>query len=62
VTLGYAAWEAGQLEQEIADNSWLTVQATPELLYETPAEERWQAAAKLLGIDINLMSNTTGHA
>ncbi|MBL1458771.1 MAG: YqgE/AlgH family protein [Methylophaga sp.] len=62
VTLGYAAWEAGQLEQEIADNSWLTVQATPKLLYETPADERWQAAAKLLGIDINLMSNTTGHA
>ena len=62
MTLGYAAWEAGQLEQEIADNSWLTVQATPKLLYETPADERWQAAAKLLGIDINLMSNTTGHA
>ena len=62
VTLGYAAWDAGQLEQEIADNSWLTVAATPELLYQTPAEERWQAAAKLLGIDINLMSNTTGHA
>lgn len=62
VTLGYAAWEAGQLEQEIAENSWLTVAATPELLYQIRAEDRWQAAAKLLGIDINLMSNTTGHA
>lgn len=62
VTLGYAAWEAGQLEKEIAENSWLTVQATPELLYQTRAEDRWQAAAKLLGIDINLMPNTTGHA
>lgn len=62
VTLGYAAWEAGQLEQEIAENSWLTVAATAELLYQTRAEDRWHAAAKLLGIDINLMSNTTGHA
>lgn len=62
VTLGYSTWSAGQLEQEIAENSWLTVPATPELLYHTPAEQCWQAAAKLLGIDINLMSNTTGHA
>lgn len=62
VTLGYAAWESGQLEQEIAENSWLTVAADTELLYQTPADDRWQAAAKLLGIDINLMSNSTGHA
>lgn len=62
VTLGYSAWEAGQLEQEIADNRWLTVPANHELLYQTPAEQRWQAAAKLLGIDIHLMSHTTGHA
>jgi putative transcriptional regulator len=62
VTLGYAGWGAGQLEQELADNSWLTVRANHELLFDTPADERWQEAAKLLGIDINLMSNTTGHA
>lgn len=62
VTLGYAAWEGGQLEEEIAENSWLTVPATHSLLFETPADERWQAAAKLLGVDIHLMSNTTGHA
>jgi putative transcriptional regulator len=62
VTLGYAGWGAGQLEQELAENSWLTVPATHDLLFDTPADKRWQAAAKLLGIDINLMSNTTGHA
>jgi putative transcriptional regulator len=62
VTLGYAGWEAGQLEQELAENSWLTVPATRELLFDTPADKRWQAAAQLLGVDIHLMSNTTGHA
>lgn len=62
VTLGYAGWGAGQLEQELADNSWLTVPADRDLLFDTPADQRWQAAAQLLGVDINLMSNTTGHA
>ncbi len=62
VTLGYSGWGAGQLEQELAENSWLTVPATRELLFDTPAEQRWQAAAQILGVDINLMSNTTGHA
>jgi len=62
VTLGYAGWEAGQLEQELAENSWLTVPANQALLFDTPADKRWQAAAQLLGIDINLMSNTAGHA
>lgn len=62
VTLGYAGWEAGQLEQELVENSWLTVPADRDLLFDTPADERWQAAAQLLGVDINLMSNTTGHA
>ncbi|WP_438969584.1 YqgE/AlgH family protein [Methylophaga sp.] len=62
VTLGYSGWEAGQLEKELAENSWLTVPADPGLLFDTPADKRWQAAAQLLGIDINLMSNTTGHA
>lgn len=62
VTLGYAGWGEGQLEQELAENSWLTVPATHGLLFDTPAEERWEAGAKLLGIDIHLMSNNTGHA
>ena len=62
VTLGYAGWGEGQLEQELAENSWLTVPADHALLFDTPAEQRWQASAKLLGIDIHLMANTAGHA
>lgn len=62
VTLGYAGWGAGQLEKELAENSWLTVPANEDLLFDTPPDERWEAAAKLLGVDINLMSNTTGRA
>jgi len=62
VTLGYSGWEAGQLEQEIADNSWLTVIANDDILFHTPAEQRWHAAAKSLGVDINLMSHSVGHA
>ena len=62
LTLGYAGWGEGQLEQELAENSWLTVPADHALLFDTPAEQRWQASAKLLGIDIHLMANTAGHA
>lgn len=62
VTLGYAGWGEGQLEQEMAENSWLTVPANHQLLFDTPADERWEASAKLLGIDIHLMTNNAGHA
>ena len=62
VTLGYAGWGAGQLEQELAENSWLTVPANDELLFETPADQRWEQAAKLLGVDIHLISDSMGHA
>ncbi len=62
VTLGYSGWDAGQLEQEIVDNSWLTVSANEQILFDTPAEQRWHEAAKLLGVDINLITTTSGHA
>jgi len=62
VTLGYAGWGENQLEQEIAENSWLTVMADTEIIFNTPVDERWVAAAKLLGFDINLMANMPGHA
>lgn len=62
ITLGYAGWEAGQLEQELADNSWLTVGASKAILFETPTEDRWLAAGKLLGVDMNLMTLSMGHA
>lgn len=62
VALGYAGWGAGQLEREMAQNAWLSVPATPDIIFDTPVEQRWYAAAAPLGIDLNLMSSTVGHA
>ncbi len=62
VALGYAGWEAGQLEDELAQNSWLTVKANPEILFNIPLEQRLSAAGQQLGIDISLMSGEAGHA
>jgi len=62
VALGYAGWEAGQLENEMLANSWLSVPATPELVFDTPFAERWDSAARTLGIDISQMSSDAGHA
>jgi len=62
VALGYAGWTAGQLEEEIADNAWLVVEADSRILFETPLEQRWNAAARHLGFDLNLISSTAGHA
>jgi putative transcriptional regulator len=62
LALGYAGWEAGQLEEEIAANAWLTLPANRHILFQTPAELRWSAAAQHLGIDLNLISTIAGHA
>jgi putative transcriptional regulator len=62
VTLGYAGWSAGQLEEEIGHNSWLTLPAEHTILFDTPPERRLQAAAGRLGIDMNLISSDAGHA
>lgn len=62
IALGYAGWSAGQLEQELAENSWLTLPADSEIIFSTPAERRLGAAAELLGIDMNLISGEAGHA
>jgi len=62
MTLGYAGWTAGQLEDEISQNAWLTVPADREIVFNTPLEQRWQAAARSLGIDISGMSDSVGHA
>jgi len=62
VALGYAGWEAEQLEDEIAANAWLTMPANREILFHTPSEQRWAAAANHLGFDLNLISSTAGHA
>lgn len=60
--LGYSGWSAGQLEREIKENSWLTVPADTDILFRTPLEQRWHAAAMRLGIDMNLMPTQAGHA
>ena len=62
VALGYAGWEAGQLEEEMLANSWLSVPATPELVFDVPFADRWNSAALSLGIDIARMSPDAGHA
>lgn len=62
VTLGYAGWAAGQLEQELAQNAWLTVHARPEVIFDLRAEERLPAAMGLLGIDFASLSEQAGHA
>jgi len=62
VALGYAGWGEGQLEAEIAANSWLTVPASKHIIFDTPFEQRWTSAAQALGIDVNLISNIAGHA
>ncbi len=62
VALGYAGWEAGQLEAEMLENTWLSVPASPELIFDVPFEERWQSAAQALGIDISRLSPDAGHA
>jgi putative transcriptional regulator len=62
IALGYAGWTAGQLEQELAENSWLTLPGSSDIIFSTPAEQRLEAAAALLGIDMNLISGQAGHA
>lgn len=62
VTLGYAGWAPGQLEHELSQNAWLTVQANPEVLFGMRAEQRLAAAMSLLGIDFANLSEQAGHA
>lgn len=62
VTLGYAGWDAGQLESELAQNSWLTVPAKASILFEMPPEERLPAAMQKLGVSFTQLSDVAGHA
>ena len=61
IILGYAGWTAGQLEDEIARNYWLTSNVDPAVLFQTEVDARWRAAAALLGVDISCLSSETGH-
>ena len=62
VTLGYSGWSAGQLEDEIGRNGWLTVNADPVVIFDTPIEKRYDCALRLLGIDPRMLSQEAGHA
>jgi len=62
VSLGYSAWGEGQLESELAENSWLTVAADPAVIFDTPVEQRYDKALSLLGLQSWMLSPAAGHA
>ena len=62
VTLGYAGWGPGQLEEELQANSWLTTPCDSDILFNTPIELRWKKATEKLGIDLAHLSSDIGHA
>lgn len=62
LALGYAGWVAGQLESELAENAWLTVPADADILFSFPLEQRWQAAAERLGVDMGRLADYSGRA
>ncbi|MGA9342377.1 MAG: YqgE/AlgH family protein [Rhodanobacteraceae bacterium] len=62
VALGYSGWNPGQLEQELRDNTWLTAPVTDQILFEMPLENRWEAAAALVGVNLTRLATYAGHA
>lgn len=62
MVLGYAGWEAGQLDEEIQNNAWLTADADSELIFHTEAEQAWPRAMAMLGVNISMLSSDAGHA
>ena len=62
VSLGYAGWGAGQLEQELQQNAWLTVQARHDIMFDLPPEQRIAAAMALLGVNYARLQDAAGHA
>ena len=62
IALGYATWEKGQLEREMAENSWLYGPANSDIIFHMAIENRWRAAAALMGVDIERLSGDIGHA
>jgi putative transcriptional regulator len=62
LALGCAGWGPGQLEAEIMANAWLTCPMNDTILFKTPVEKRWEQSAKSIGVDLNLLADTVGHA
>lgn len=62
LTLGYSSWGEGQLESELGANAWLTVAADPSVIFDSPVEQRWNAALALLGLQPWMISAQAGHA
>ena len=62
IALGYAGWSAGQLESEMLNNAWLNTPVDQAILFNTPARDRWQAATRLLGVDVTQISTGAGHS
>ena len=62
IALGYAGWGPGQLEQELAENAWLSGPVSTEIMFDLQADRRWHAAAALLGVDLSLLSSVAGRA
>jgi putative transcriptional regulator len=62
ITLGYTGWAPGDLEREILNNDWLVVPANKNIILHTPPTKRWVKAAQTIGIEINQISDQTGHA
>jgi putative transcriptional regulator len=62
IALGYAGWAAGQIEHEMAQNAWLSVPASQDVIFTLPAEARLAAAMALVGVDYTRLSNDVGHA
>ncbi|MCC5852969.1 MAG: YqgE/AlgH family protein [Alkalimonas sp.] len=62
LALGYAGWVAGQLEQEIADNSWLVIPADPAIIFDLAHAYKWEAATKKMGIEAWQLTGDAGHA
>jgi putative transcriptional regulator len=62
IALGYAGWGSGQLERELSENAWLSGPADRDIIFRLPVDQRWHAAARLLGVDLDILSNEAGHA
>ena len=62
ISLGYSAWGEGQLESELAENSWLTVSADPAVIFDTPVDQRYERAMQLLGLASWMLSTEVGHS